>query len=77
MYWALLIAFSVHLFAYFVYRVGVKVFETEQTFKAIVGVFFVMFVAGAISLHYLVPKPGKANILAIPKAWMDRSFASR
>lgn len=77
MIWALLIAFVVHLLAYFLYRVGLKVLETEKIFKTSIGLFLLVFVVGAIGMKMLIPEPGPANISAIPKAWMDPVFASR
>jgi len=76
MVWALIIAIFLHLFAYFIYKMGGEVLEAKGFFLGVVGVFLFVFFISAIAMQYLIPKPGAADISAIPQAWMDPVFAA-
>ena len=76
MVWALIIGISLHIFAYFLYKIGSEVLEFENAFLYGCGVFLVLFIVSAIGLKILLPNPGTAEIASIPKAWMATAFAA-
>lgn len=76
MVWAIVIAVIVHLFAYFIYKMGGEIFEAGNTFKYAVFAYLAVFTAAAIGMKLLIPSPGAADVMAIPQAWMDPVFAA-
>jgi ABC-type thiamin/hydroxymethylpyrimidine transport system permease subunit len=76
MVWAIVIAVILHIFAYLIYRMAGDVLEEKALFLGVVGGFLALFFASAIALQYVIPKPGSANVSAIPQAWMDPVFAA-
>jgi hypothetical protein len=76
MVWAVVIAVLLHIFAYFIYKMGGEVLEAKGFFLGVVGVYLVVYFAAAIGLRYLIPPAGDSNIAALPQAWMDPVFAA-
>jgi hypothetical protein len=76
MVWALVIAIALHIFAYFLYKMGSDVLESGNHFPVACGIFVVLLIAAAVGLKFIIPNPGAANIAAIPQAWMDPVFAA-
>jgi hypothetical protein len=51
----LFIALVVMGLAIFLQKMGQKIFETETSFKLSVVVFFIVYIASAVALHYIGP----------------------
>ncbi len=76
MVWALVIAIALHIFAYFLYKMGSDVLEAGNHFPVACGIFIVLLIAAAVGLKFIIPNPGAANVASIPQAWMDPVFAA-
>ncbi len=77
MVWGIVVAIAVHLFAYFLYKVGKEVFAFGSSFTYSVWAFFLVYCVAAIGLKFLLPKPGPANIASIPRALMSTAYAAQ
>ncbi|GEM_PF-2483863 len=77
MIWAVVIAITVHVFAYWIYKIGSSVLEQENHFLGAVGAFLVVFTVAAIGMSFIIPSPtGESDIMAIPRTWMHPVFAA-
>jgi predicted cobalt transporter CbtA len=78
MVWGLVLAIviALHLFGYFIYKMGGEVLEYGNHFPVAIGAFLVLFIAAVIGLKFLIPNPGAADIATIPQAWMQPVFAA-
>lgn len=68
--WAVVIALVLLAVAYFIYKVVAEVIEDEHVFLIICGGFLIVLITAAFGLHYLIPKPGSADVGKMVKTWV-------
>lgn len=76
MVWALVIAVSLHLFAYLIYKMGESALEEEHLFLGVRGAYLVIFFLAVIGMKFLIPNPGSADVSLIPQAFISSVSAA-